>query len=193
MHEKLLETSAQLLAQARDYLAYVTFGGVGGVVYLLLSGRDFCFKSVLKAGFVSGFTGLLTGLLVEYLRLGSPLAYSMAGLAGFGGGVSLIWLISALQKRFGFASEAELSELREDIHRDKPPECSLSSLVVRREITVDDVKDILDGKVGVLTTLVMQGKLDGAVFEEIVRWSNKLNTNARREKTRRGAYRAADE
>lgn len=171
MLDKLLNSVSEL----RDHLVFISFGGVGGIVYLLLSGKDFCLKAVLKAFFISAFTGLLVGLLVQYSGVGLPVAYAAAGLTGFAGGVALIWVLAYVQKKFGFATEEELRELREDVHRDRPPECSLSSLVRRREITLKDYKDILDGKIDSLTVLVMQGKLDGAVFEEIVRWSHSMN------------------
>lgn len=176
-----MERLSSFLQEIKYYIGFIMFGGAGGIVYLALSGRDFCLKAVLKAFFVSAFVGLLCGILAQYVGVAVSVACALAGLFGFAGGIALIWVLALVQKKFGLATDDDLERLKDDIHRNRPAECVLTDLVRHRAITMKDYKAVLDGRFDALVELVMKGTLDGAVFEDIVRWSHSMHVVGNKE------------
>lgn len=158
-----------------EYLFFISFGGVGGIVYLFITNKDFGYKALFKAFFVSAFTGLLAGMLTQYAGYTQPLAYVIAGLSGFAGGFALIWMLYVLAKRFGIDSTDVLHSMQHSVNQQNSPEHILTSLIQRSQITSDDCKQILDGDFTALFVLLKEDKLSGSDLETICDWQATLH------------------
>ena len=109
----------QLLWQ--DIKLYVTFfllGGGGGVSYQLMNNNKLFSGAAIRASFVSAFMGFLAGTGSDYFELSMHVRYSLSGLAGFIGGLSIIFIGVILSEKFGIdlnMSAKKASQLNETI------------------------------------------------------------------------------
>lgn len=163
------------LRELNEYFFFISFGGVGGIVYLFLTNKDFGYKALFKAFFVSAFTGLLSGMLTQYAGYAQPLAYVISGLSGFAGGFALIWMLYILAKRFGIDSKDVLHSMHQSVQKTEAPEYILTELLQQSKITSDDCKQILDGDFSSLFALFKNDELSGIDLEAICDWQANLH------------------
>lgn len=128
--------------QIKFHAMYCFIGGVGGVVFFFLtSRRQLKFIALVKCGVVSGFTGLLGGVIAHHFSLGSDLELFTAGLSGFGGGFGLLCAIVLICRKF----DINLDRLARDAR---------------------DLQDVLD----VVNQNVCMSGLDDKARKQMIQW-----------------------
>ena len=72
-----------------DVIAAMSIAGMGGLVGWLRRKRRKNFGSFIAAIITAAFTGLLSHLLTDWLKLDVHLQYAISGAAGYSGGILL--------------------------------------------------------------------------------------------------------
>lgn len=139
-------------------------GGFGGAIYHLLTSKDNSVRAFMKAIVVSMFVGLTVGLFCSYAHLDVAIACGLSGIFGFAGGISILWFISMVHKKFGINASADMMQLREGILGSVPPETVLANLVCKGKLSLVDCRKMFAGDLTALMHLVQENQLSGEDF-----------------------------
>lgn len=163
-----------MIGELRYYLEYASFGGFGGLVYLMLTGKCDSIGAVVKAIVTSGFVGLLAGMFAQEVGMSIVLTCVVSGIFGCAGGLGLIWLLAMMQKKLGMTHQQDLKHIKDSIIGKEPPEIILSSLVQNKTITFEECLAILQGDTAALLRAMENGAISGAEFGRVHKWATAL-------------------
>lgn len=171
-----INSISQMIADFQYYLDYASFGGVGGIIYLLLTGKYASVKAVAKAFVTSAFVGLLAGMLAQEVGLSIVLTCVVSGVFGCAGGLGIVWMLALMHKRLGITQEADIKHIKENLIGKEAPETILSGLVAKKNITFDEFIKILEGDTEPLLRELNNGVITGAEFGRVHKWATALRT-----------------
>lgn len=160
------------------YISYMLLGGAGGVAYQLLSKGSHAHASDnLRGAFVSGFTGLMAGLLATHWGLSLESAYLFSGLFGFVGGFGLLWIFALIMRRFNL-SPTEVANLASTIQKSSgEKERTLPELLHTGILTRQQYDDIMRGDMQQLLKVHEENKISDAELIMILDWKYIVNHN----------------
>ncbi len=165
---------AKMVSDFQYYLEYASFGGIGGIVYLLLTGKYASVKAVAKAFLTSAFVGLLAGMLAQEVGLSIVLTCVVSGVFGCAGGLGIVWILAMMHKRLGISHEADIKHIKDSLIGKQAPETILSNLVTNKNITFDEYMDSMRGGTEALLRVMNEGVITGAEFGRVHKWANAL-------------------
>ena len=165
---------SQMITDFQYYLEYASFGGVGGMVYLLLTGKADSVKAMLKAFVTSAFVGLMAGMLAQEVGLSIVLTCVVSGVFGCAGGLGIIWMLALMHKRLGISQEADIKHLKDSIVGKEHPETILCNLVTNKHISFDEYLDVVKGGTEPLLRAMNDGIITGSEFGRVHKWAKAL-------------------
>lgn len=169
-----INSIAQMISDFQYYLEYASFGGIGGIVYLLLTGKYASVKAVAKAFATSAFVGLLAGMLAQEVGLSIVLTCVVSGIFGCAGGLGIVWMLAMMHQRLGISHEADIKHIKDSLIGKQAPETILSNLVTGKHITFDEYISILNGETDALLRALNDGIITGAEFGRVHKWAHAL-------------------
>lgn len=163
-----------LWADIKQSVVFAMIGGIGGVVYLIVSSKRLRLTDFIKAFVVAGFSGFIGGTICDLCGLTNKVQWIGSALSGVAGGFGLMWFLIFACRKMGMDLPTvirEVQSLRNAMDRAVPEESASSGLSLlerlMREgrITIPEFSAIFCGYADKLEELIRHRRISPAEYE----------------------------
>ena len=162
-----------LWADLKQSVVFALIGGMGGVVYLIVSSKRLRWTDFVRAFVVAAFAGWVGGTICDLCGLTSKMQWVGSALSGVAGGFGLLWTLIFACRKIGMDLPTvikEVQSLRQAMDResDYSQETSrglLERLMREGRITPQEFSALFCGYADLLEALIRNRRISPAEFE----------------------------